>query len=373
MHLRDTILVTPPSALKNRDKHLEMLHGVLTENGFRILPFSAGNALRLGRRAIWHIHWIDLFHTGKIRSLPMKRHYRLISLARFVHFLLLVLLCKLSRVRMLWTVHNLASHERPNSFFEKLVTRLLLLFSDRVTAVNGHIKEEIARSYGFAGTSLLRQGLYRGCYEDTVMRGEARRRLGLGADDFVLVFMGVVEEYKGIDVAMEAMYDLPDDSVKLVVAGRLDAGSPYGRRVRDLAAGNGNILLFDRFVPDEEVQIFFRAADYSIYPYRRIDNSGPLYLTLAFGVPTIIRSAGGIPEILRLNPKVGIEIGPPERGDIVEAIGKARLGKVDEEEFAIFRETLSWESLEEEILDLFRGLQDDAAATDLPCVERRNA
>jgi len=369
---RDVVLVTPKSALLNRDRHLEMLYRVLSGHGYSVLPFTAANVRRYGRRAIWHIHWIDLFHTGKIRSLPMQRHYAAVSLARFVLFLWQVLVCRFFGAKILWTVHNLHSHERPGGFFEKVVTKLLLSFADRVTALNGHIRDEIARSHGRLDVPLLRQGLYRGCYPDTVTRGEARRRLGLADDDFVLVFLGVIEEYKGIDLAMEALAELADPAVKLVVAGRLDAESPYGRKVRDLAWKTPGVLLIDRFVPDDEVQLYFRAADYSIYPYRRIDNSGPLYLTLAFGVPTIMRSAGGIPEILALNPKVAVPVAAAERGAVAAAIHTARERRVADAEFDPFREKLSWQQLEGELLQVFHGLQDENATGGVLSAERHD-
>lgn len=367
---RDVILVTPKSALVNRDRHLEMLYGILSGHGYSILPFSAANARRYGRRAIWHIHWIDLFHTGRIRSLPMRRHCAAVSLARLCLFLCQVLLSRVCRVKILWTVHNLHSHERPGSFFEKLVTRLLLSLADRVTAVNGHIRDEIASSHGRSDLALLRQGLYRGCYPDTVTREEARRRLGLADDDFVLVFLGVIEEYKGIDLAMEALGDLADPAVKLVVAGRLDGESPYAREVRELARKTPGVLLIDRFVPDDEVQLYFRAADYSIYPYRRIDNSGPLYLTLSFGIPTIMRSAGGVPEILAINPKVAVPVQSAERDAVAAAIRIARGRRVADAEFDPFREKLSWQQLEGELLQVFHGLQDESATGGVLSAER---
>jgi glycosyltransferase involved in cell wall biosynthesis len=359
MQMRNKILVTPQSSLLKKDKHLELLYNIPIKNGYEVAPFSILKAIRFGRQAIWHIHWIDVFHTGKIRRVKMRSHFALISSARFLNFLVQVFICKLFGVKILWTIHNVASHDRPDSVFEKIVTKLLLVFSDRVSATNNHIKDKISGNYGFSDIFLMRQGLYEGCYANTVTRGEARHKLGLREQDFVIVFLGGIEEYKGIDIAMEALDEVSDDSVKLVVAGRLDRDTEYGSRIHDLAMKNKNIILFDKFIPDDDVQIYFKAADYSIYPYRRIDNSGPIFLTLAFGVPTIIRSAGGIPEVINLNPKVAIEIGHPEKSEIAQAIRKARDTKVEEVEFNVFREKLGWANLEDEILQNFDALQEN--------------
>jgi glycosyltransferase involved in cell wall biosynthesis len=292
----------------------------------------------------------------------MKNNYSIISIMRLLNFLMHVAICKLCRVKILWTIHNVTSHEKPYSFFEKVVTKLLFIFSDKVTALNNHIKEKITEIYGFSDIVLMKQGLYEGCYANSISRKDARQQLGLDEKDFVLVFLGVIEEYKGIDVAMQAMDELDDNTIKLVVAGRLDRNTAYGANVHEMAAKNKNIILFDKFIPDDEVQVYFKAADYSIYPYRRTGNSGPLYITLAFGTPTIIRGAGGTPEVVELNPKVAILIGQPEKSEILLAIRKARSTKIEDKEFNIFREKLSWKSLEKEILQVFDDLQDDGRA-----------
>ncbi|MFA7059647.1 MAG: glycosyltransferase [Pedobacter sp.] len=372
MQMRNKILVTPQSSLLKRDKHLELLYNILTKSGYEVMPFSIANAIRFGRRAIWHIHWIDVFHIGKIRKISMKSHFAVISCLRFINFLIQVFICKLFRVKILWTIHNVASHERPDSIFEEVVTKLLLVFSDRVTATNNHIIHKITENYGFSDISLMRQGLYEGCYANTLTREEARHKLGLGEQDFVLVFLGGIEEYKGIDIAMEALDEVSDDSVKLVVAGRLDRDTAYGCRIHDLAIKNKNIILFDKFIPDDDVQIYFKSADYSIYPYRRIDNSGPIFLTLAFGVPTIIRSAGGIPEVIKLNPKIAIEIGQTDKSEIAQAIRKARETIVKEVEFKVFREKLGWKNLEDEVLQNFDALQETGIKRKLAQGEKGN-
>jgi glycosyltransferase involved in cell wall biosynthesis len=265
-------------------------------------------------------------------------------------------LCKISGLKIVWTIHNAESHTRPGSFFEKLVTRILLFFADKVTALNNHIRKVMEERYDFNNIFLLRQGLYEGCYANTITREQARQKLGLEKNDFVLLFLGKVEEYKGIDIAIEALDLVADDSVKLLIAGRINRSLPYGAHVIELAAKNKNIIVHNNFIPDDDVQIYFKAADYSIYPYRRIDNSGVLFLTLTFSVPTIMRGAGGITEIFDLNPKAAILIDHADKHEIARAIKKARTTRVDSSEFAVFNQELSWKNLEKEITDCFNSL-----------------
>jgi glycosyltransferase involved in cell wall biosynthesis len=355
--MRSIILVTPPDSPLAPNKHYELFYNVLRKHGYEVYPFTFANVCRYNRRAIWHIHWIDLFHQGVIQRTRVKRHFAVISFLRFVNFLLSIALSKIAGTKIVWTIHNVVSHERPGSFFESLVTKFLLFFADKVTALNTHIRNTISEHYGFSDIALMRQGLYEGCYKNTVTREQARQRLGLHNKDFVLLFLGSVVEYKGIDVAIEALHLLSDDSVKLVISGKLRRGTKFGDRIVELSSGNRNVILVDRFISDDEVQVYFKAADYSIYPYRSIDNSGPLYLTLAFEVPTIMRSLGGVPEVLSLNPRVWIPLFELDSQSIAGAISEARMRKVEKTDFAIFKETLSWSKLETEIVECFEELQ----------------
>lgn len=355
--MRSMILVTPPDPRHAPNKHYEQLYALLKKHGYTVRPFTFANVCRFNRRAIWHIHWIDLFHQGVIQRAGMKRQCMLVSFLRYVRFLLFLALSKVCGAKILWTIHNVESHERGGGLFESLVTKNLLVFADKVTALNMHIRDTISGRYGYRDIALMRQGLYEGRAANAITREQARKRLGLGEQDFVLLFLGGVAEYKGIDVALEALDLLADDSVKLVVAGRLIRGTKFGDRIVELSGKNRSVLLIDRYIPDGEVPVYFKAADYSIYPYRSIDNSGTAYLTLAFEVPTIMRNRGGVPEVFGLNPKVWIPVDELDARSVAAAIREARGRKVEKTEFAVFREKLSWSRLENEILGCFEALQ----------------
>ena len=287
----------------------------------------------------------------------MQKHSLFVSSLRFVNFLVYLALCKLRRVKIIWTVHNVVAHDRRGSLLETWVARLLLRFSDRVTALNQHIRQSLAKRYRFADVDLMRQGLYLDCYPDKVTREEARQHLDLDEKDFVLLFFGGVAEYKGIDVAIEALDLVADDSVKLFIVGQLDKTSSYAEHVLDIGLKNKNVKFFSHYIPDDEVQVFFKAADYTIYPYRRIDNSGTLYLTLAFGVPTIMRGSGGVPEVVSLNPNIAVLLDRSDKHEIAKAIETARNRKIQSSEFSVFRKELSWENLEAEIVSCFDKVQ----------------
>src|SRR5262249_55895216 len=58
-----------------------------------------------------------------------------------------------------------------------------------------------------------------------------------------------------------------------------------------------NVRLHLDYVSDDEVQVFLRAADCFVAPYRYIETSGVIYLALAYELPVIITSEGNVREL----------------------------------------------------------------------------
>ena len=109
-----------------------------------------------------------------------------------------------------------------------------------------------------------------------------------------LLFFGLLRDYKGLDVLVRALPDIPE--TRLVVAGdTLD--SVEG--VRELAARLG---VADRiewrlgFVPDDEVPGLMARASAVVLPYRRADSSGVLATALGHGRPAVVSDVGSLGE-----------------------------------------------------------------------------
>jgi glycosyltransferase involved in cell wall biosynthesis len=131
-------------------------------------------------------------------------------------------------------------------------------------------------------------------------RDAARRRLGLGSEDEVVLFFGYIREYKGLDLLFDAWPAVMEarPKARLVVAG--DAGRLGSQRreeLQSLADRLGAVHRFD-YIPFSEVAGYFAAADVVAMPYRRVSQSGVLYLALSLGVPVVATEVGALPEVL---------------------------------------------------------------------------
>jgi glycosyltransferase involved in cell wall biosynthesis len=112
-----------------------------------------------------------------------------------------------------------------------------------------------------------------------------------------ILFFGLIRDYKGLDVLLRALADVPD--ARLVVAGDpLDPVEPLQR----LAAGLG---VADRvewrlgFLPDEAIAPLMAEATLVALPYRQIDSSGVLATALGHGRPAVVTDVGGLPDAIR--------------------------------------------------------------------------
>jgi glycosyltransferase involved in cell wall biosynthesis len=108
----------------------------------------------------------------------------------------------------------------------------------------------------------------------------------------VVLFFGLLREYKGVDVLLEAFAAVEGAELWIVGMPRMPLGP-----LRELAArAPGRVRFVDRFVPDDALPAFFRRADLAVLPYREIDQSAVLYTALAFGTPLVLSSVGGFTE-----------------------------------------------------------------------------
>jgi glycosyltransferase involved in cell wall biosynthesis len=103
----------------------------------------------------------------------------------------------------------------------------------------------------------------------------------------VVLFFGLLRDYKGIDVLLEAWRGIDDAELWIVGMPRMKLDPPTLPGVRFLP----------RYVSDRELAALFRRADLVALPYREIDQSGVLFVALAFGKALLLSDAGGFPEV----------------------------------------------------------------------------
>jgi glycosyltransferase involved in cell wall biosynthesis len=133
-------------------------------------------------------------------------------------------------------------------------------------------------------------------------REEARRLLGLERDRGIFLCIGFLGRHKGFDRAIEAFRRLPGDSAVLYVVGSALYDSADIREhieeLRGLAASVPGVTLIERFQEDAEFDLWIRAADVLLAPYRSAASSGVVARAKLLGTLVVASRVGGIPEQL---------------------------------------------------------------------------
>jgi glycosyltransferase involved in cell wall biosynthesis len=125
--------------------------------------------------------------------------------------------------------------------------------------------------------------------DQRIPREEARRRLELPLEAPVLLFFGIVREYKGLADVLTALPEVQTrfGRVTLVVAGEFwDDKEPYLETIERLGIVD-SVLIEDHYISNEDVPLYFSAADVLVAPYRRATGSGVVQMARGLGVPVI--------------------------------------------------------------------------------------
>jgi len=152
-------------------------------------------------------------------------------------------------------------------------------------------------------------------------RDEARRRLGIADDRFVVLFVGRLVPEKGVPAFVSAVLDLGDPYTGILVG----AGPSAGLGTDDLRAGHRLVFAGQRS-HDEVIQIM-SAADALVLPSAAEGLPTVLVEAGSVGLPVVASAVGGIPELLADGR--GMLLPDPSAAAIAAALGAIAANPVD--------------------------------------------
>ena len=258
--------------------------------------------------------------------------------------------------RVVLVCDNLVPHEkRP---LDSSFTHWMLRNSDGYLVMSRSVEQDLDQLKPGAPRRRVAHPLYAQFDRGRWSRESAREKLGLSGD--VALFFGYVRHYKGLDTLLEAWPRVrARREVTLVVAGEFyEDEAPY-RRQAEAAGGERAVRLLSRYIPDDEVEALFRAADVVVLPYRSATQSGVTHVAYALGVPVITTDVGGLSETV-IPEETGLVV-PPENPEALAGAllrffeqglgGRLRAG------VERLRHEHSWESLARSTCDLIDELK----------------
>lgn len=221
------------------------------------------------------------------------------------------------RCKVISIVDNVIPHE-PH-FFDKPLTRWYLHGNDAFITLCDAVNQDLKALHPDARSIVSPHPLY-AHFGDRLPRKRAQQTLGLDPDKRTLLFFGLIREYKGLDLLLEAMHHL-DERYQLIIA-----GEPYGsfdkyeRLIRQYGLQD-RILAHLSYIPDARVSPYFSAADLCVLPYRSATQSGISSVAYHFEVPMVTTDVGGLRETIA-DRNTGLVVPPNDPKAIAEAISR---------------------------------------------------
>ena len=256
--------------------------------------------------------------------------------------------------KVLCQIDNVEPHER--HLTDKPFNRYYLHSVDGFVYMSEQVHSEL-RAYSDAPALFSPHPLFEN-FGERVERSEACVRLGLDPANRYVLFFGLIRDYKGLDLLLDAWAQLRrasrTEGRRLIMAGEFyTAREPYLNRIADNGLQD-EVLLHDRFIPDDDVKYYFSAADFVVQPYKTATQSGVTQIAYQFCVPMVVTKVGGLAEIVP-DGRVGYVCEPTPEG-VAGAIERMYEGDTLQrfrENCVEERRRFSWEEMCSRITELY--------------------
>ena len=208
--------------------------------------------------------------------------------------------------RVVLTAHNVnaAKRDSRDSWINRLSLRIQYRLCHHIFVHGERLKHELVTAFGVRPerVSVIPFGINNTIPTTGLTRREARRRLGVEDEEKVALFFGQIAPYKGLEYLIAALTILArtEAGIRVVIAGKVKRGfTDYWAGIQQSIADAGmgdRVVQRIQFIPDEDVEQYFKAADVAVLPYTDIFQSGIPFLAYSFGLPVVATDVGSLPD-----------------------------------------------------------------------------
>ncbi len=244
---------------------------------------------------------------------------------------LLMLYYRMMGKKIVVTAHNVnrARRDGRDSLSNRLTLRIQYHLAHHIFVHTGKMKEELVRDFGVRGkaVTVIPYGINNAVPPTELTAAEAKHRLGISSFEKTILFFGNMRPSKGLHDLLAAFEELlaKDARYRLIVAGEPIKGhNHYWQRTRQALRRleeSGNVIVRNERIPDQDIALYFTAADVLALPYTEIFQSGVLFLGYSFGLPVVATDVGELKEDI-VEGRTGFLCRPGDPDGLAGAIEK---------------------------------------------------
>ncbi len=250
---------------------------------------------------------------------------------------------------------NVIPHEK--RFFDTAFNKYFLKRNDGFIVMSEKVRDDLLTVHPNAKYLLIPHPIYNQ-FGDKLEKSAARKQLNVPVDKKVLLFFGIIRDYKGLDFLIEAM-SLLDESYHLIVAGEVYGSfEKYEQQISGLGLKD-RISIFSQYIDDAEVKNYFSAADVCVLPYKSATQSGITNISYHFEVPIIATNVGGLAETIA-HGKTGLitdTVSPKGISEQITAFYSDENANSFAENIRAHNQENSWQTFSEKLLAFYETLK----------------
>ena len=222
-----------------------------------------------------------------------------------------------TKTKVLFICDNVVPHEhRPG---DKLLTRFAFHFADAYIVQSDQVERDLLLLKPDAHYRKVPHPVYE-IFGKPMSQYEARMKLHIPPEKPTILFFGYIRPYKGLMTLLDALPIVARemDLTTLVVGEFYEDEKPYREKVASLALGD-RLRVVSEYVPNEDVALYFSAADVVVLPYLSATQSGIVQIAYNFDKPVIATNVGGLPEVV-IHQRTGLIVPPNDPQALAKAI-----------------------------------------------------
>lgn len=256
----------------------------------------------------------SLYSTRKVNAKIVHYHFFHYTPVEYIS----MKFAKLIGAKVVVTAHDVESFSKGSS---SGLAKKIYDLADHIIAHNHVSKNELIQAVDAdeEKITIIPHGHYISSINFGINKQAALRQINVKDEKaFHILFFGQIKEVKGLDILIESLPEVikVHKNIKVIIAGKVwkDTFEKYMTRIQEL--GIEEYFHFDiKYIPDDQVDYYFHAADLVVLPYKRIYQSGVLLNSMSYKKAVLASDLPGMTEI----------VSPGQNGFVFESENPASL------------------------------------------------